>query len=53
MSVEVNVGMEFTQYTAQEDGGTFQLCAVVSCLVPFDVSIYLTTSGGTGIHCVY
>ena len=47
------MGMEFTQYTASEDGGPVVLCAVVSCEIPFDFRIYLTTSGGTGIHCLY
>ena len=46
------MGMEFIQYTASEDGGTIQLCAVVSCVISFDFRIYLTTAGRTGIHCL-
>ena len=49
MSSEVDVSMEFTEYTAEEDGGAVQLCAVVTCGVPFSFTIYASTSDGTGI----
>ena len=44
------MGMEFTQYTASEDDGTIELCAVVmdGCIIPFEFTIYLTTSGASG-----